>query len=102
MTAPPKLHPAAVKAAEKWVDQYLVPKLEMSFDDNEIRRGTMLNTIAKLIHAAIYDHLKGEGWLELREAAEELEAILDDKCGPRPTWIDEQERLFKALRGVKP
>lgn len=53
-----KLHDAAIRAAEKWAVLYDLRLFQQKL-------------LAEAIRAAIADHLKSEGWEELREAAEE-------------------------------
>lgn len=83
---PSKLHPAAVRAAEKH------------------DRVCAFN-IAQLVSAAIDDHLKSEGWEELREAAGKLaKAILGRSMTPlKVDWLVEELGIaLRRVRGEKP
>ena len=100
-----KLHPAAVRAAEKW-DEALRKEQYVPFDHSK-------HVLAVWIHAAIEDHLKNtkptagselwfkellknRGWEELREAAQAYSALFGDG---RKGQI--AHRLINALRRVR-
>ncbi len=79
----PKLHNAAVKAAEKWS-----PVRSMS-------------DLAQIIHAAIDDHLKSEGWVELREAADRYIRELDNPAPDYTMRMVHRREIREALRRVR-
>ena len=73
-----KLHDAAIRAAEKWAVLYDLRLFQQKL-------------LAEAIRAAIADHLKSEGWEELREAA--TDAYVPGR--------EDSVRLNKALRRVR-
>lgn len=81
----PKLHPAAIRAAATW------------YHEDDL---TQPHALAKRIHAAIDDHLKSEGWEELRDKAQIVSSLI--RRGTALVWVHaEAVELREALSRVR-
>ncbi len=83
----PTLHPAAVKAANH-IEDRVRSEHKVTFN---------LSLLEAEIHAAIDDHLKSEGWVELRKAADKISHLLETEKAV--VWVNaEAVELREALR----
>ena len=93
----PKLHPAAVRASLEWdtansLAELIHDAINDHLKDEEDRRFGQPH----YGHPTFDDHLKSEGWVELREAAEELY----DEC--MGSIHEPLGRALRRVRGEKP